>query len=151
MKKLLSLLLAALMILSCFAGCGQAEEASSNAAVISEGSEVVSAEAEEVEESAGEEKPQEEITEVSVKEAVVEDAPSFDMALENISYPLTPENNVITSYQQLGQGIISVLPTYNGSYIDKNLTPERRFSLARNMGLKNREKAEICYIFGFVG
>lgn len=121
MKKLLSLLLAALMILSCFAGCGQAEEASSNAAVISEGSEVVSAEAEEVEESAGEEKPQEEITEVSVKEAVVEDAPSFDMALENISYPLTPENNVITSYQQLGQGIISVLPTYNGSYIDKSI------------------------------
>ena len=33
----------------------------------------------------------------------------------------------------------------------KNLTPERRFSMSRKMGLKNRENAEIQYIFGFVG
>ena len=38
-----------------------------------------------------------------------------------------------------------------GGQMVKNLTPERRFSLTRNMGLKNREKAEIQYIFGFVG
>ena len=38
-----------------------------------------------------------------------------------------------------------------GGQMVKNLTPERTFFLTRKMCLKNQNKAEIQYIFGFVG
>lgn len=46
----------------------------------------------------------------------------FEAAPDNITYPLTAEDNVITFYQALGQGIASQLESYNDSYIDQSIT-----------------------------
>ena len=139
-KKITALLLISALLLTAFAGCGstaassaaaetesaasvEAVSAAEEAAPEEEAAPAEEAEAEEETEEAApsEEEPVSAEEEALSAEESEEAEESFEHAPETISYPLSPEENTITFYQQLGQGIISVLPSYNDSYIDESI------------------------------
>ncbi len=126
MKKQISILIVLALLVGLFAACGgtAASEEPVDESVVSE-AQAEAAEEPEAEPEAldgSEASAEEEISSVEGPEAAEAiEEPAFEQAPENITYPLSPDDNAITFYQQLGQGIISVLPTYNGSYIDESV------------------------------
>lgn len=124
MKKTISLALILAMVLALLAGCGGTTSSVATAEVPASSAEVTTAEV-----VASEPEPETEtaLPEGSLVEAMEELAPEpevqedFEHAPETLTYPLSPAENSFTVYQQLGQGIISVLPTYNDSYIDQTV------------------------------
>jgi putative aldouronate transport system substrate-binding protein len=122
--KIAVLALAFALMLGTFSGCGgtQTESAKSEAS----GTDSVQTEAAPTAEEPTVSAPDEESTEEPTSSAPVEESAEepesgFAAAPDTITYPLTPDDNQITFYQQLGQGIISVLPSYNDSYIDQTV------------------------------
>ncbi len=110
MKKILSIV-SLLLVLCMLAACGAEETAVESEPAQSEpaaASETVSPE------TGAEAQPAE-------AEPETAEEPAAEGAVDNITYPLDVEDNVITFYQALGQGIASQLESYNGSYIDQSV------------------------------
>jgi putative aldouronate transport system substrate-binding protein len=123
-KKIGAFALSAALVLGLLSGCGsnqtessQPEQNSASSSVQEETTAVPETKEETSENEAPETEPKES-AEASTEEGETSD---FELAPDNLSYPLTPEDNQITFYQQLGQGILSVLPSYNDSYIDQTV------------------------------